>query len=195
VDSGAEDTFRSAYQTYYRVVLAFATRRTASRADAEDIAGETFAVAWRRIDQMPGEVLEQKPWLFSIARYVLSNHYRGRSRANRLSELLSVTAPMPAEAADAGIEDRSDLADALHALFALDEKDQEILLLALWEELSIAEIAKVMHLSRPNVSVRLHRARWRLRAKFESQLQEPRVAGHIPPRRATGDVAEKESTG
>jgi RNA polymerase sigma-70 factor (ECF subfamily) len=55
------------------------------------------------------------------------------------------------------------------ALAALDPRDREVLLLAEWEGLAPAEIAKVMRCPAVTMRGRLHRARLRFRAAFESQ--------------------------
>lgn len=44
----AAERFDALFDAHYAEVLAYALRRTASRAEAEDIAAETFAVACRR---------------------------------------------------------------------------------------------------------------------------------------------------
>jgi DNA-directed RNA polymerase specialized sigma24 family protein len=59
-DRGAvrrSDRFDALFDAHYADVLAFTLRRTASRAEAEDIAAETFAVVWRRSDSVrdPGD--------------------------------------------------------------------------------------------------------------------------------------------
>ena len=50
----------------------------------------------------------------------------------------------------------------LAALAGLSRTDQELLRLAAWEQLGIADIAYVMECSQPAARVRLHRARARL---------------------------------
>ena len=53
--------FDALFSEHQRAVLAYAARRTASLADAEDIASETFAIAWRKLLLFEG--LELGPWL------------------------------------------------------------------------------------------------------------------------------------
>ena len=62
-------------------VFAYAARRSSPQ-DADDVVGETFLVAWRRLDAVPPDAL---PWLLGVARKVLSNRRRGllRNRACR----------------------------------------------------------------------------------------------------------------
>jgi RNA polymerase sigma-70 factor (ECF subfamily) len=60
------------------------------------------------------------------------------------------------------------------ALQKLKPKDRELLLLLAWHDLSITEMAKVLGMSKANVSVRLNRARNRL----NEILQELDREGH-----------------
>src|SRR6266540_1230 len=85
VDPGKAESavsrFDVAFDSHYLMVLAFAIRRMESRAEAEDVAAETFAVAWRRRDAMPDAPL---PWLYAVALRVIANHRRSsRRRAHR----------------------------------------------------------------------------------------------------------------
>jgi RNA polymerase sigma-70 factor (ECF subfamily) len=186
--------FRRVFHANYRPVLVYAVRRTAQRADAEDAAAEAFTVAWRRIDDVPKDEREQRLWLYAVTRRTLANHRRGAKRAERLPQrLISLTADAPA--ADIGIEDAVDVQLGLWALRQLSEDDQELVRLALWEELSHAEIAQVIDTSVPNVAVRLHRARERLRQVFNGHLQGPVDGGHTPLTRAIGSQRDQESTG
>ena len=52
------------------------------------------------------------------------------------------------------------------ALDALTERDREVLVTASWFDLSPAEAARVLGVSRPAYLVRLHRARNRFRAAY-----------------------------
>lgn len=193
VNPNREELFRSTYRSHYRSVFAYALRRTAVRVDAEDVAAETFVVAWRRVDKLPVTEPDQLVWLYAVARRTLANHHRARGRAARLDELLVTVDASAVPGADDGVVDHSDFRVAIRALSELSPKDQEVLLLALWEDLSTREIANVMGLSKPNVSLRLHRAKRRLRDRFAAAVQEPSSSGHQTLRRATGDP-EQEPT-
>lgn len=165
-----EERFRALFAGNYCHLLAYALRRTTSRADAEDVVAEAFTVAWRRLDVVPDDDHEQRLWLYGVARRTLANHRRGVGRAHRLSlrlgsETLTVDPP------SARFEQAADVAQALHAMAHLPETDQELLRLALWEELSHADIAKVTGTSVANVAVRLHRAKRKLRVRFERSAQ------------------------
>jgi RNA polymerase sigma factor (sigma-70 family) len=146
--------FDAIFTDYQRPVLAYAMRRTPTPADAEDVASETFAIAWRKLDAIPAA--EPLPWLYAVARRVLANHRRGLSRRERLAALLrvdDVATPVPTG------EDRD--GPAFAALAQLSPADQEVLRLVAWEELGNQQIAAVLGITANAVGIRLHRARAR----------------------------------
>jgi RNA polymerase sigma-70 factor (ECF subfamily) len=169
-----ERLFDAMFREHVAGVASYCRWRSDSRCDGQDAVGEVFLIAWRRLDEVPrGE--ETRPWLYATARRVMANQARANARRGRLRERLRAQPARPAEADDA-------LAPRVrNALAALAPRDRETLLLAEWEGLTPAEIAVVVQ--RPAVAVRsrLHRARLRFRAAFESQAQAGDADG--PPLR------------
>jgi RNA polymerase sigma-70 factor, ECF subfamily len=147
----------------------YAYRRCASEHDAEEVVAETFAVAWRRREDLPqGE--PARLWLFGTARMVLHNTRRRLRRQQRLTERLRQR-----WTSDRGLNPghRVVAQDRLQrALEALSANDREVLQLLAWEELSAAEIAVVLDISVPAVWKRLERARRRLTAQLEPERPE-----------------------
>ena len=81
----AEERFTLLYDRYYRNVLGYVLLR-AEQAVAEDVCSETFLVAWRRLDELPEQVL---PWLLGVARNKLAKHREVRARRQSLAERIS----------------------------------------------------------------------------------------------------------
>ena len=159
--------FEAAFELHHRRVLAYAIRRTRSLVDAEDAVAETFAVAWRRIDQLPagdGEL----PWLLGTARRILANQHRGARRLGALLDRLRAQPQAPRCVAP------TPESPAIDALARLRPDDQELLRLIAWEDLSHADAAAVLGISVNAVAIRLHRAR----ARFAQAL----VKGSGPSR-------------
>lgn len=149
--------FEVIYVANYDDILAYVRRRTDSHEDAADALAETFATAWRRLDDVP-EGRDARLWLFGVARRVLANGRRAESRRSELVERLGHQLAVWAEHTQA---DES-LAGLQEAFARLTPDDREILALAGWEGLSADEIATVLGCSRANARLRLHRARKRL---------------------------------
>jgi RNA polymerase sigma-70 factor (ECF subfamily) len=185
--------FRDLFATHYRDLLGYAMRRLRVVEDAQDAVAEVLSVAWRRRGDVPDDPVEQRMWLFGVARRVVANHRRGEVRRSRLAGRLESVGE--SIVVDLAFEDEeSDLTLALAALDALSPPDREILLLAVWEELTVAQIATVMGLTKPNVSLRLHRAKARLRREFLRLMKDHHLPGHVNPRRAHGEVARETSS-
>ena len=139
--------------------MGFAMRRVPPD-EAQDVVGETFLVAWRRLDQIPPEPL---PWLLGVARNVIATRQRGHRRLTKLFNRL--LEHRPGIQLDNSPFDRSDLAAAFNSL---TEKDREVLMLIGWDGLSVTQAAEVLGCNPQSLSLRLHRARNRLEARMAS---------------------------
>ena len=160
VRARALDRFDALFATHQRLVLAYAMRRCANLVDAEDVAAETFIVAWRKIDAIP---MDPTPWLYAVARRILANQRRGNGRRERLASLLRVQDVANPERA--GVDRDGPVFDALASL---PPADQEILRLVAWEGLGHRQIAEVLGITANAVAIRLHRARARFAAALEA---------------------------
>lgn len=143
------------------MLLAYALRRCADRADAHDVVAETFLVLWRRLDDAPSDE-ETVLWLYGIARRILANRQRAQLRRQRLAARLTTLFTEKAPDVEEIVSLRLDVRAVIDAALSLHERDREILLLAAWERLSTAEIASVLGCSENAAALRLHRARRRL---------------------------------
>lgn len=149
-----DQSFRLAFNQNYRDILAYALRRS-STADADDIAAETFTIAWRKWASAPPDAI--RPWLFGIARKVLANVRRGVHRRDRLSaKITSLSSHSPPDGS------YGQHADVDQVMASIPFGDQEIIRLHCWEDLSISEIAVVLNCSPNAASLRLYRAKQRL---------------------------------
>ncbi|MCX5316165.1 RNA polymerase sigma factor [Streptomyces sp. NBC_00154] len=122
------------------------------------MVAEVFLVAWRRFGELPeGKALA---WLYGVARRTLANAYRSDKHRLRVSEWLK------AQPHDEGGDHTEDVAlrmEMATAFDALSEADQEVLRLALWDEVASSQGAKILGCGVGAYQVRLHRARKRLK--------------------------------
>src|SRR5438128_2115300 len=77
------EAFRRIYEACYRAIAAYARRRL-SDGDADDVVADTFLVAWRRLEDVPQGDLTL-PWLYGVARRVVSEGRRSGRRRDRLT--------------------------------------------------------------------------------------------------------------
>jgi RNA polymerase sigma factor (sigma-70 family) len=172
VVSGPRDpaAFEALFVEHWPAVHAYARRRVTTAEDAHDVAAEAFAVAWRRLPDVPPD--HALPWLYRTAANVLSNRNRGDRRRDRLTAKL---AGQPSSA----VSDPGDVAaddEIIVAAFdSLAEADREVLRLVAWEGLANAEIAAVLGVSDNAAALRVSRARQRLE---RAVLTQEAAAGH-----------------
>jgi RNA polymerase sigma-70 factor (ECF subfamily) len=129
-----EELFGACFRDHYAGVLDYALRRLRDRAGAEDVAAETFLVAWRRLEDMPDDPL---PWLLGIARRLIQNELRSLPRGDRLAAHVA----QPPDAGGPEMEPSPGPADVLRALARLAQHDRAVLMLTTWGGLDLARFA------------------------------------------------------
>jgi RNA polymerase sigma factor (sigma-70 family) len=163
--------FERLYASHHRDVLAYCARRT-SRPDAWDAAAEVFVVAWRRLDEVPPSD-EERAWLLGVAYRVLANQRRAERRRRRLGRRAAGVAGETVPSPDELLVRTEESQRVIDALARLRGPDREIIQMTLWEELTPAEIAEALGISRGAVDQRFYRAKRRL----ASELQRRRALG------------------
>lgn len=158
-----EAAFRTFFAAQFNDVWRFARRRCSSADQADDVAAETFAVAWRRRNDLPPGG-EARLWLFGTARLVLANQRRGdRRRAGLQDRLAAVPAPRsPDDPADVVVADADTDGKLWAALAGLSDDDRDLLMMRAWDEIAVSDIAVLLGCTPNAASLRLHRARARL---------------------------------
>jgi RNA polymerase sigma-70 factor (ECF subfamily) len=160
------EAFRAIYEAHHASLCAYFARR-APRDEVEDLAAETFAVAWRRL---PARLEHPLPWLYAVAGNVLANHRRKATRRGSLAPDPATGDPAELVGGDRGLA---------RAFAAINDRDREAICLVAWEGLSIADAARAAGCSAPAFHVRLSRARSRL----SRALDNPPAATFIVPER------------
>jgi RNA polymerase sigma factor (sigma-70 family) len=174
-----EEARRRSFEQLFRDtrtdLLAYILRRADSAEDAADMLAETYLIAWKRLDAIPGGD-QRRPWLFGVARnLLLKGATRRRSQSVLVERLARELRAASAVQPPVGDEER----DTLRAgLGGLPEIDREILTLSAWEGLKPTEIAGVVGKSANTVRVRLHRARAQLRRELGGPKLFERHGGH-----------------
>lgn len=185
MDSRDPEAFREFYRAHYRTVCRYLAVRTDPDV-VEDVAAETFLVAWRRQAELPDHAV---PWLLNTAGKCLANHRRSRERSDALVDRLCGLL----QGEDAGIEDAlvrgAQRRALLAALTALSDHDRELLLLRHWDGLAPREIASVLDVNPVVLRARLHRASRRLRESLGTALCDEE-AGAGKPSRETPELTK-----
>ncbi|MFO1092387.1 MAG: RNA polymerase sigma factor [Planctomycetaceae bacterium] len=147
--------------------LQFAVRLTGRIESAEDIVQEALLRVARNYQTFRGDS-RFRTWLFQI----IINVFRDQSKRPQEE-------PLPPEAVPAVLDfsATSLLANELRQQIAehvsrLPPRQREVLVLTVYEGLSVAETARVLEMSTQNVHATLHMARSRLRVELSHLLIE-----------------------
>jgi RNA polymerase sigma-70 factor (ECF subfamily) len=159
-----EERFRELHAATYPDLLRFAERRVPP-AEAEDVVATVFLVAWRRLADVPDDA---RPWLFGVARRTIANQARGLRRRGAVDLRMVEDVPAEADAAP----DRIDL---VRAWWTLSAADREVLALVAFDGLTGDQAATVLGCRRSTFSMRLGRARRRLRDALEPAHPAPTI--------------------
>ena len=132
---------------------------------AQDIAQETFARLYRKGDpRMPAT--EARFWVYRVARNLALNELNKMRTRNQLSEIAQ-TALHPRKLNPGEEYELTERREILLGLLeSLPEHQRAVLLLREQQEMSYAQIARVLNITESKVKVDIHRARIALRAKW-----------------------------
>jgi RNA polymerase sigma factor (sigma-70 family) len=147
--------------------------------DADGIAGEAMAIAWRRLADIP--VDDSRPWLINTARNLLLSERR-REPAPGSQWLDDLEVEAPAEPLAPELDLAPELAEGLRAL---SEEYREALLLIAWDDLTPVQAAASLGISRTAFRSRLHRARRQLRKEMATHPATRQVPPQQPNWRQT----------
>ena len=142
--------------TLYRV--AYSVLRNA--ADAEDAVQETYLRVLKHKDSL-NEIREPRVWLVRIVWNVVLDRKRRSKTRPETDDIADVARLLPA----AGLTAEERVASSQHhqhvlrAVEQLPEKEQRVLVLSAFEELSSVEIAQILGTTESTVRSRLFRAR------------------------------------
>jgi len=162
--AGDPAALRELYERHEAALFAYLLRLLGDREAAAEALQETLVTAWRRAETFAGRS-SVRTWLCAIARRQALRRRQGQHReltdAAQL-EALPALEPGPEERALAAAS-----AQELGAVFVrLSLAHQEVLTLAVIDELTYAEIAEVLSVPVGTVRSRLHLAKRKLAAEL-----------------------------
>lgn len=172
--AGDDGAFVELLHRHQAAVWAYVARRAGS-GPAEDLVSEVWIAAFRARPTYDPAFAVARPWLFGIARNVLRRHWRTRPDEELAGDM--TTHPLRADPWPA-VDERLHGADALRAALAgLRPAEREVLLLIVWEQLTVAEAARTVGIPAGTARYHLHRARIALRGALGG---EPALDAHDP---------------
>lgn len=146
-------SFEELYITYSPEVYRFAAWLSGNTDDAEDITAETFARAWMNFDVIRTETI--KAYLFTIARNLFLEIKRKQYDHAELTD----NQPDSNSTLEKETELRNELDLIRETLLTLPEIDRSAFVMRVQNDLSYAEIARVLNISETSAKVKVHRIR------------------------------------
>jgi RNA polymerase sigma factor (sigma-70 family) len=160
------ELFGELFDRHWSVVYRYCRSRAAG--EGEDLAAETFRLAFDRRAAYDLDRPDARPWLLGLATNLIRNHLRSCGRGERAVMRLS-----PPGAVDDPTDLLIEHAEAAllgpkvaEALEGIPGGDRDALLLMVWNDLSYDEVAEALGVPAGTVASRISRARLRLRARL-----------------------------
>lgn len=166
---GDKTAFVALYERYQPPVFTYVYYRVDDQALAEDLTAEVFVrlVAKIHTYRATSPLLA---WLYTIARNLITDHYREASRMAPLDERTAMSHTDPTEVAHRRMRE----AELRKALKRLSEEQRQVVLLKFIERQSNLQIAQALGKTEGAVKSLQHRALDALRRLLDTQ---PRASG------------------
>ncbi len=171
------DRFEALFRAHSRDILGYALRRLDSRETAADVMAEVFAVAWRKIEEVP-EGDQARLWLFGVARNVVRNQQRSNWRRRNLASKLALD--LTVADLEPETQDTSEIDALLKAMKDLREDERELLQLVIWDGFEPSQAAHLLGIPATTARTKLHKARVKIRTALVAQgLERLGDSGHM----------------
>lgn len=166
--------FSAIFNELYPGIRRFLECMISRSGSAQDVAQETFVRLFRKgSEAIPAE--EVRFWVYRVARNLALNELNKSGTRARLIEKARTQVNTRATNPEQEYEqaERNQVLTGLLRL--LPEQQRAALVLREQQEMSYAQIARLLNVSESKVKVDIHRARMRLRTEW-NEFQEPRTA-------------------
>ena len=171
---GDKDAFHDLHQIFWRQIRYFIWKTLKNESEVEDVLQETFIEAYRHLSQLKDPSVF-RPWLYKIALYQCNRVFR-RKRPLIFSDMEeSVVAAIPDETAEflplSVLENKEAGALILKLVEQLPDEQRVTLTLFYFQQMTIAEIARVMDCPENTVKSRMRYAKRTLKTQIEKEQQ------------------------
>lgn len=162
---------RTLLEEYVPHVYRFALRLTRNSHQAEEITQETFVRACRRRHQLR-DPNAARVWLLRIAVNLWRDQVRKEKRRPERTDASIDEHQSNTVLPDREVIDREDVQRALETMDSLPSRQREVLYLRACEQLSLAEIARVLQISPEAVKASLSLARKKMRRQLSDVCRD-----------------------
>jgi len=156
------DSFRELFTRHYGEVRRY-TQRVAGLDVGEELAAQTFLVAFERRERFDAKFESARPWLFGIAHNMVRHHLRDEARRTTALARLHLQ-----DALDDALDEEALTAAwasprLVDAFASLQDQERECFLLVVLGDLSYDETASILGIPSGTVRSKIHRVRAKLR--------------------------------
>ncbi|PIQ67850.1 hypothetical protein COY25_03150 [Candidatus Uhrbacteria bacterium CG_4_10_14_0_2_um_filter_41_7] len=165
-----DEAFGVLYEFYFKKIYGYTAKRVGHCQTTEDLVSQTFMKAFTKLDTYKKGTGSFKAWLYRIATNTIIDHYRKKGRRIEV-DIEEIHHLESGELAPELLTDRSiENVKIREVLSRLKEKEQEIIQLKFFGELSNDEIANVLQISGNNAGVKVHRALTRFKEEYSKYV-------------------------
>jgi RNA polymerase sigma factor (sigma-70 family) len=166
---GQASAFGELFERHASSVYNYLFRRCGNWATAQDLTSVVFLELWRKRADISLERASALPLLLGVATNVLRNRRRAERRHKAALERMPVPADSwsPHEDVVEKMAEEQRMQELLAVLDQLPKREQDLIVLCVWMELSYEEAADVLCIPVGTVGSRLSRGKWRLRRLLE----------------------------
>jgi len=166
VNQNLNTSFNQSYEEFSDAIFRYCLYQTSKREVALDLTQDTFIKTWEYLSK-GNKVDNLKAFLYKVAGNLVID-YRRKKKSESLDQII-----------EGGMDVKSDINEmeqtenvfekdlALKVIDQLEEKYKDVLILRFVEDMSIKEIAKIMHQGENKISVRIHRGIQKLKDALE----------------------------
>jgi RNA polymerase sigma-70 factor (ECF subfamily) len=170
--AGDKEAFGILYERYVGRIYTYIYYRTGNMHDAEDLTARVFYRAIEHIGRYRQRGVPFSAWLYRIAHNLVANWHRDRQRRQEVSidEVLNLQEKL--DPPEVTMLNRMDVERMMKVIQSLSPERQELIILKFVQELSNAEIGRIMRRSEGAVKSLYHRTLLSLRDDLDFLVDE-----------------------
>lgn len=175
--SGNEEAFSRIYDDYYDKLSAYVYRRVLGPEITEDIVSNTFFKVLKNLKKFKWRgAAEFNGWMYRIATNEVNEYFRKKSKYQfspdkDLEEYFYKNSKSESvqDEISHSVDIQKDFAEISGVIQELKPKEQSLIHLRFFEEMSVSEISRVVKKSENSVRVSLHRALRKIKGRVSTE--------------------------
>jgi RNA polymerase sigma-70 factor (ECF subfamily) len=170
--AGDKEAFGILYERYVGRIYTYIYYRTGNMHDAEDLTARVFYRAIEHIGRYRQRGVPFSAWLYRIAHNLVANWHRDRQRRQEvpIDEVINLQARI--DPPELTMMNTMDVERLMKVIQSLSPERQELIILKFVQEMSNAEIGRIMRRSEGAIKSLYHRTLLSLRDELDFLVRE-----------------------